>query len=157
MNSNVLLLLLGALCIIGCARAYLIKVEDAKKAIDAGWLLYSTPQATGGTGANFQITLSDGRKVIVGCEYRGNHKTRFDCDLPRGNFLPVKYYKDLNTWFKGKHAGYWVKPPEYKYNSRFANTGRINDKDEKEKNFNFHVEVTDGAYNLLMKLLSRLI
>ena len=154
MNSKVLLLLVGALCITGCARAYQITLEDAKEAINHGWTLYTLPPTTFTTGASYRITLSDGRHVRVACEYRGKYKTRFDCDIPRGNILPVKHYKALNKWFTEKHSSYYVKAPRYKYDSRFVNTGK-KEKNEREKDFNFHIEVSDGRYNLLKKLLLR--
>ena len=59
MNSKVLLkvFLLGVLCIIGCARAYLITLKDAKQAIDHGWRKYTMSLSTFSAGASFEITL----------------------------------------------------------------------------------------------------
>ena len=152
--NKLFLLLLGVLYTTGCVRAQ-ITLEDAKQAIGVAWNFYQKADPSDPKFYNERIDLTDGRRVNVGCRFRGDFGTRFDCDLPSGNKMPEKDFNELKEWFEKTFPGYEMKTPEDKYGSRFANTGKEGGTTF-SKDFNFHVEI-EKTVQLLMKLLSRLL
>ena len=82
MNCKLVVLLLGALCTIGCVRAGEITLEDAKRAINEAWELYEGSDPNQSYYYNKQMIIQNGDKVIkveVKCEYQTND--RFNCGL----------------------------------------------------------------------------
>ena len=152
--NKLFLLLLGVLYITGCVRAQ-ITLEDAKQAIRVAWNFYQEANSSDPKFYNERIVLTDGRRVNVGCRFRGSFGTRFDCDLPPGYKMPEKDFNELKKWFETTFPGFEMKPPEDKRGSRFANTGKKGGTTS-SKDFNFHVEI-EKTVQLLMKLLSRLL
>ena len=156
MNSKVLLLLLGALYITGCARAYTLTLEDAKTVINAGWHLFTSPQLKLVNEAGMKVKLHDDESVEVNCKWIG---LRCDCGIPQKYILPAKKFHSLNGWMQDQHPLYYVRKPELKKKGRnagliYANTSLVKE-NKNIRRFNFHVQVTKGKYYLLKKLLFR--
>ena len=135
MNCKLVLLLLGALCTIGCVRADKITLEDAKEAIKVAWKLYHTSNLNNDVYDQL-ITMSNGKKVKVKCMFAGDYGTRFDCGLPLGHQMPDHEYKDLKEWFEKFSYG-TVLPPQKKKKYHNVMVNAICG------DFNFHVEVVE--------------
>lgn len=148
MNCRLVLLLLGALCTIGCVRAIQeITVNDAKRAVDVAWDIYDEVRYK--KVFKKPMTLSNGQKITVECNFGGDYRTRFDCGiLPRSYQMQEKNYDALKDLFQEAYPQLDLRKPQRKSNQKQQINAVVG-------NFNFHLNV--GHFKTQMNLLYHLL